>query len=219
MSLEINNKLEFNNEFTSLIENANNIAIIPSKINGKDAFCASCGIYKSLKVLDKNIHFIHTHKVPEGCENLMDNNELISDLFERELHVSIDYSQTSAARVHYSTENYILYLKVKPISKDFDLNNVKAKLTGFNFDLIITVGATALEDLGQVYTELQESFSLTNIINIDNTSLNSKFGKINIVDASKDSICVLAMQKLIQYNYPITNNVAKCFLTGISNTI
>ena len=209
-----NNKETINN-IQSYIDKANSIAIVPSKINGADAYSAGCGLYKSLKILDKKVSFIHTHKVPEGCEHLLTQEELINDIFERELHVSIDYSQTPAARVHYSTENDVLHLKVKPIDKNFDLSRVKATIKGFNFDLVIVIGATELEDLGQIYHELKESFNLSSIINIDHSSLNKHYGKVNLIDNTKDSISTLMLQTISKLNYPLTDNIAKCFLTGL----
>jgi len=210
-------KLNKNLEITSLIEGANHIAIIPSKVAGADAFSAACGIYRSLKSLEKQVSFIHTGKIPDACVDLIAADELTSDVFERELLVSIDYSETPAARVHYSTENDILYLKIKPIDKNFSLSRVKSEIKGFNFDLVITIGAQYLEDLGQVYTELKDSFSSSTILNIDNTSLNSNYGKFNLVDATMDSLSLLVLQKLVEWKYPMPKRTAKSLLTGITS--
>lgn len=204
-------------EILSLIESANHIAVIPSKVAGADAFSASCGLYRSLKSMEKNVSLVYTGKIPDGCTDLISQDELTSDVFERELLVSIDYSETPAARVHYSTENDILYLKVKPIDKNFNLSRVKSEIKGFNFDLVITVGAQQLEDLGQIYTELKDSFSLSSILNIDNTSLNKNFGKLNIVDVAADSLSLLVLQKLVEWKYPLPKRSAKSLLTGITS--
>jgi nanoRNase/pAp phosphatase (c-di-AMP/oligoRNAs hydrolase) len=205
------------NEIKALIANAAHIAIIPSKIAGVDAFSAACGLYRALKGADKQVSFIYTGKVPDGCTALISQDELTSDVFERELVVSIDYSETPAARVHYSTENDILYLKVKPIDKNFNLSRVNAQIKGFNFDLVITVGATSLEDLGQVYTELKDSFSSSSILNIDNTGLNKSYGKINVIDTSIDSLSLLILGKLVEWGYPLSQKAAKSLLTGITS--
>ena len=210
-------QLNKNISITSLLDKANHVAIIPSKIAGVDAFCAACGIYRSLKTLDKEVSFIYTGKIPDACEGLISSDELTSDVFERELVVSIDYSETPAARVHYSTENDILYLKVKPIDKEFNLSRVHSEIKGFNFDLVITIGAQSLEDLGQIYTELGDSLDRSSVLNIDNTELNTKFGKINIVDASVDSLSLLVLKKFIEWKYPVNQRAAKSFLTGITS--
>ena len=201
----------------SLIEGAKKIAIIPSKIADVDAFAAACGIYKSLKSLEKNVSFVYTGKIPEACAELITTAELTSDVFERELLVSIDYSETPAAKVHYSTENDVLYLKVKPIDKNFDLSRVGASIRGFDFDLVITIGAQSLEDLGQIYSELHSEFDKSTIINIDNTELNTKFGKVNVIDSSVDGLSLLVFQKFIEWKYPVNKHIAKAFLTGISH--
>jgi len=204
-------------EVTFLIEKAKKIAIIPSKVAGVDAFASACAVYKSLKALDKNVSFIYTGKIPESCVDLITPAELTSDVFERELLVSIDYSETPAAKVHYSTENDVLYLKVKPIDKNFDLSRVGAEIKGFDFDLVITLGVQSLEDLGQIYSELHTEFDKATIINIDNTELNTKFGKVNVIDNSVDGLSLLVFQKFIEWKYPVNKQIAKAFLTGISH--
>lgn len=204
-------------EIISAITGANHIAIIPSKVAGADAFSAACGLFRSLKAMEKNVSFVYTGKIPESCSDLISPDELTSDVFERELLVSIDYSETPAARVHYSTENDILYLKVKPIDKNFNLGRVKSEIKGFNFDLVITIGAQQMEDLGQIYSELKDSFSVSSILNIDNTSLNKSYGKLNVIDASIDSLSLLVLQKLVEWSFPLPKRTAKSLLTGITS--
>jgi nanoRNase/pAp phosphatase (c-di-AMP/oligoRNAs hydrolase) len=206
------------NSVVELIKNAKRIAIMPSKIAGEDAFCAGVGLYNMLKDQDKRASFVYTGKIPEGCEDLINENEVTSDVFERELMVSIDYSDTPAARVHYSTENDILYLNVKPIDKNFDLDRVTSAIKGFEFDVIITLGAQDLEDFGQTYSELELEFTRANIINIDNTEKNSRYGLEDVLDASVDTLSLLVLQKASQWDLTVTKKAGKALLTGISNS-
>src|SRR4030042_4107913 len=131
--------------------------------------------------------------------------------------ISIDYSDTPAAKVHYSTENDILYLKIKPVNKDFDLNRVKTTIKGSDFDLIIVIGAQNLKDLGQVYTELIDNFNTAKILNIDASDLNSKFGLENVVDSTVESLSLLVLQQVAFLSFPIGNRSGKAFLTGITH--
>lgn len=204
-------------KFVNLVSNAKKIAIVPSKTAGIDAFSAACGLFKTLKSMEKGVYFIYTSKIPEGCNDLISSEELTSDVFERELLVSIDYSETPAAKVHYSTENDVLYLKVKPIDKNFNLSRVSAEIKGFDFDLVITVGATSLQDLGQIYNELQSDFDRATIVNIDNTELNTKYGSLNIIDSSVEGLSLLMLKKFTEWGFNVSKQVAKAFLTGISH--
>lgn len=213
------NETKVNNDVSvkETINSAKKIAIIPSMIAGVDAFSAACGMYKSLKEIDKDVSFVYTAKIPDECMELISSEEITSDVFERELLVSIDYSETPAARVHYSTEGDVLHLKVKPIDKNFDLSRVTSTIRGFNFDLVITIGAQSLEDLGQIYSELETEFSNSKVINIDNTELNTYYGKLNVIDATVDGLSLLALQKFVEWKYPVSKKAATAFLTGITH--
>ncbi len=206
-----------NNNLISIFAQANKIAIIPSEIAGTDAFCAAVGLYYVLKDQEKNASLIYTGKIPEGCNTLIKEGDLTSNISERELMISIDYSDTPAAKVHYSTENDILYLKIKPVNKDFDLNRVKTTIKGSDFDLIIVIGAQNLKDLGQVYTELIDNFNTAKILNIDASDLNSKFGLENVVDSTVESLSLLVLQQVAFLSFPIGKRSGKAFLTGITH--
>ncbi len=199
-----------------LIGNAKTIGIFPSKVGGADAFAAGVGLYYALKDMDKQVALIYPGNHPEGAENLIKPEDVVSNIGERELVIAIDYTGTSASKVHYSTENDILYLSVSPITKDFDLNRVKAKIKGFNYDLIITIGAQVPEDLGSTYTELRDEFSTSKVINIDNTDRNQRFALINVVDSSQDSLSLLALNKTFDWKLKVNPRTAKAFLTGIT---
>jgi len=200
-----------------IVNSSNKIAVIPSKTAGLDAFAAGVGLYKMLKKMEKNVSFVYTGSIPKGCEDLLPNEEISSDIFERELMVSINYSNTPAAKVHYSTENDVLYLKVKPIDKEFNLNRVKSQIRGFDFDLVFTVGAQEMRDFGQTYRELKEEFDSAKIINVDNTDKNARFGFINAVDPYASSLSLLMLRKSVEWKLNLGADAAKSFLLGISN--
>lgn len=200
-----------------LIEKAQKIAIVPSKVSGPDAFCAGVGLYHMLKEKEKNVSLIYTGKIPEGFENLIKEEEITSDIFERNLVVSIDYSQTPAAKVHYSTENDVLSLKIGPVDKNFRFDRVRSEIKGFEFDLVFTIGASELEDFGQVYHELESEFQRAKIVNIDNTDYNSRFGSVSILDTLSDSLSLLVLQESVLWGLKVGKKAGKALLAGITH--
>jgi len=200
-----------------LIEKAQKIAIVPSKVSGPDAFCAGVGLYYMLKEKEKNVSLVYTGRVPEGFEDLIKEEEITSDIFERNLVVSIDYSQTPAAKVHYSTENDVLSLKIGPVDKNFRLDRVRSEIKGFEFDLVFTIGASELEDFGQVYHELESEFQRAKIVNIDNTDYNSRFGSVSILDTLSDSLSLLVLQESVLWGLKVGKKAGKALLAGITH--
>ena len=177
------------NKVAVLIEEAKNIAIIPSKVAGPDAFCAGAALYHMLRGLDKNVSFLYAGKHPEKNHNIISSDDITTDVGKRSLMVSIDYSGTKASKVRYSTEDDTLYLKISPISPDFNKEaKIKSRITGFDFDVIFVVGAQRVYDLGKTYDDLDTLSKVSKIVNIDNTERNERFGFVNVIDNSVNSI-------------------------------
>jgi len=205
------------NKIRELIKQAKSIGIIPNKVAGADAFSAGVGLYKMLKERGKNVSFIYPGSKPEGAEDLIDDNEITKDIGTRKLMVSIDYSDTDASKVYYYTENDTLHFTISPVKKDFDLTKIKSQIKGYDFDLIISVGAQVLEDFGSVSHELKDNFNSTDIINIDNTNMNKRFGTVNLVDNTKDSLSLLVLNNAPFWGLNISSKTAKALLTGVSH--
>lgn len=213
----MNIELEKTTQVSDLIKKAKNVAVVPSKVGGVDAFSGGLGIYFMLKGLGKSVSLVYQGKKPEEFDDLISDKEITTNVSERELIISVDYSDTEASKVHYSTENDILYLSFSPVKKNFDLEKVRAKIKGYDFDLIITIGAQDPSDLGQVFSELEGEFGNSTIINIDNTPGNQKFGKLNIVDVSESSLSLLVLNSSLKWGLKLDSNSAKALLKGIVN--
>lgn len=204
------------NKTASVIEEAKSIAVMPSKVAGLDAFCAGVAIYRMLKSKEKEVVFIYPGKVPEGGENLIPDNEITGDVSKRNLVVSIDYSGTGASKVNYSTENGVLYVNIGPVSSDYNQEGkIHSRITGYSFDAIVTVGAQNLYDLGQSYRNLDASSRVSKIINLDITDRNSRFGLIDIIEPSVNTLSLLVFQKASVWNLTPDAKAAEAILTGI----
>lgn len=200
-----------------LINNAQTIAIVPSKVAGPNAFSAAVGLFYMLQDSGKKVKFIHQGKIPDECVNLISKEEIDSTVSDRELEVAIDYSTTPAAKAHWSHENEILFITLSPVPKNFDIEHlVRARITGFDFDVAIVVGAQVLEDLGQTYNELRDEFKRAKIINIDNTNRNQKFGTVNIVDADSDDLSSVVFKQAAEWKMVPGKKSAKALLTGMT---
>ena len=206
----------FNSEqVAQLIAQAGKIAVVPAKVAGTDAFCAAAGLYTMLKDSGKETSLIYTGKVPDNAVNLVKPDEISSNISQRELVVRIDYSGTPAARAHYSTEDDIFVLRLSPVPREFDLDNVRIKVTGFDFDLMIVVGAQSLEDLGGVFKDLRQEFDRSRILNLDNVERNERFGVANVVDTRAESLSMLIYENAFAWGLKPNSKSAKALLTGM----
>jgi len=198
------------------LDESTKIAIVPSKVAGIDALAAALGLYLALKQKDKKVSLVYPGIIPDDFAEYIRKEEVISDPSLRDLVVAIDYSQTPASKVSYSTANDVLYLRISPINSDFDSRRVTGSVEGFNFDLVITIGAQVPEDFGQTLTHLEDEFRNSLIINLDNTDRNQRWGNINIVDVSAHCLSLLALNNIVKWGLNIDSKAAKVLLKGIS---
>jgi len=211
----MNSEFDKTNQILRLIEEAGNIAILPSKTAGIDSFSSAVGLYYMLKEEGKNVSIIYQGAIPEDFGNV-DDVEISNSSSSRELLVSVDYSGTSASKVNYSTENDVLHFSISPIDRDFDLSRVKSEIKGFDYDLIITLGAPSRNDLGKLLEDVGGGFGGVDILNIDNSERNQRFGNINVVDPSFDSISLLVLNHALKWNLVVSSRAAEALLKGIS---
>lgn len=201
----------------NLINEAKSVAIVPSIIAGTDSFSAAAGLYYMLTDLKKDVYFINPTDIPDDAKNLMDEDRIIKNINERELMVEIDYSKTPAGAAHYATENDVLHIKIGPVSKDFDTEQkVKAKLVGYDFDLVVVLGAQELSDLGSIYDYLRDTAQDAKVLNIDNTERNEKFGNVNLIDTLAKSLSQQVFKLANLWDIVPNEKSAKALLTGMT---
>jgi nanoRNase/pAp phosphatase (c-di-AMP/oligoRNAs hydrolase) len=208
-----------NGSMEQLIQSSSNIAVIPSQAGEVDAFAAALGLYLSLKERGKKVSLILTGKTPEGFEDLILAEDMVTNLSLRDLVVEINYSDSAAEKVNYSTQDGTLVLDISPVDRNFDLSNVKASLKGMEFDLIFVIGVQYKEQLGTSYLDLQEEFKKSKVVNVDISGRNTRFGDLNIVDSTIGNLSQLVMNILAREGLVITREPAKALLKGISRSL
>lgn len=97
----------------------------------------------------------------------------------------------------------------------FEPTNVSYGHETSGFDLIITVDADSLDELGQIYTKNASLFSKSTVVNIDNDPSNSQFGNINIVDPQASSLSEMIVQISKQLGAEMDSDIASNLVAGI----
>lgn len=203
-------------QMRKLIKEAENIAVIPSKISGADAFTAGVGLYYMLKDLEKPVSLIYSGKFPDEAKDIIPKDEVFSEVSHRELVIEVDYAGTNADKVHYKTENNVLQFRLGPVPKDFDRSKITSQIKSFDFDLIFVLGVQHLRDLGGIYEQMKEEFDSAKVVNIDNTKRNTRFGIMNVIEPEVDTLSLLIFNKAGDWNLSPTTKAAKALLTGMT---
>jgi nanoRNase/pAp phosphatase (c-di-AMP/oligoRNAs hydrolase) len=93
----------------------------------------------------------------------------------------------------------------------FEPTNVSHYHEGSNFDLVFSVGAASKEELGSLYNQ----FGKASVVNIDNSSSNSQFGNINIVDSNAAAVSEVVAHLMPSITLTLDPDSASNILAGI----
>jgi len=82
-------------------------------------------------------------------------------------------------------------------------------------DVIVALDASDPSRLGSLYTQNRSKFESAQIINIDHHPSNTRFGHVNLVDATSPAVCQQIAELMETEDLPINVEVATCLLVGI----
>ncbi len=166
-------------EIKKLISEAKNICVIPSPSNEPESLTVALALFYILKDAGKNVNLIMDH-LPETLAFLTPSLDFITQ--PKNFVISIPKNIAEVSQVYYekNEENLKIHLTIEKgaIKKD----NISFYFSDAKPDLTITLG---IMDFKKELENKLDSFGFlldSPIINIDNHSANTRFGKINIVE-------------------------------------
>lgn len=184
-----------------------------------DKVAAALGLYLSLVKINKAVSIASPTEITVKFSPLVGVNK-IKNRFEgakNNLIVSFDYVEEAIEKVSYNIENgkFNLVIKPKPGRPPLDSKRVQYSYSGGQADLIFTIGADSLEDLGDLFKDNKEAFKKSKIINIDSNPRNQQYGQINLVDPAVASISEQVVELIGQLRLPTDGDISSNLLFGI----
>ncbi len=210
------------NDFAKLGElfsKSENTLIILSQRPSVDIAAAALALYLSFRNTEKKkqVSVACSEPIRVGLNRLVAVDKITNKVGSKNLVISFDYVEDSIEKVSYHINNGKFNLVIRPKGNFSPLNpeEISYSYTGAASDLVITVGAQRLEDLGRIYEEEKQLFSEQETVNFDIDSRNSLFGKTNFVDFRSSSYCELAGLMIRGLGLPTDADVATNLLAGI----
>ena len=140
----------------------------------------------------------------------------ISSLVKNKLVITVNTEIVKLGEISYETTSDKAVIYLTPKTGDFTEADVSITKKSEKFDLIIAIGATTLEDLGDLYANNAELFYDTPVINIDVAATNEYFGALNLVDVTAISISEVVFNLLEKIDATqISEHAATALLAGI----
>ena len=199
------------------ITKSETILLCVSKNPNGDALGAALGFYLALKKLGKKTDIVSPTAVLEKYSFLPSSN-LITHKLEgaRDYIFTVNIEKDKLQQLRYEVQDNKLKIFITAKSGDLDEKNAALESSKFKYDLIIILGTSDLEDLGNVYDDNPELFYEAPVINIDNNPSNEYFGKINLVDVTISSTSEIVHNLISDLNEKLFDEqIATNLLTGI----
>lgn len=137
-------------------------------------------------------------------------NKELSNLSK--FRIILDISKTKVKQLSYDLKDNQLEINIVPDNGSFSSEDVKTEKGNYKYDLVICLGASSLEALGNVFNEHRHFFHQTPIINLDKSVLNENYGQLNIIEASATSLAEISYQVLQKY---LDQEMATVLLAGM----
>ena len=199
------------------IKKAGKILIALPEALSADSLASGLALRAFLSKQQKDVILGSSGQVPDNMKFLPGSNDVRSSIAAgKSLVVTLDTSIKKLDEISYETKDEKVEIFLKPKDGEFTAEDISFSRDKFPLDLVITLEAKSLEDLGKLYEQNTDLFFETPKINIDNQSGNEYFGAINLVDVTATSAAEILTGLFGQYEQQlIDEDVATCLLAGI----
>lgn len=206
-------------QFKKFLENSKEVLILLPENPSLDAISSSLALYCFLE--KKNI--LSTIASPDGLPQKFsflpypDSKNIVREISgARDFVLSFDTSRNKIIRIREERSNSHFNLYVTPEKGSVDPRDFSFILAKYKYDLVIVIGCSDLEKLGNIYAKNADLFFEIPIVNIDYRSDNDNFGQINLVDVTASSSSEILL-RFLESTDPnsIDKNIANCLLAGL----
>lgn len=212
-------------ELRNLLTSAQNILLaLPSAVE-IDHLASALALALSLKQNNKNVTVATLAEIKVSYSHLYGIGEVKNDLpassNKGDLIITLggvaspDGKITSVEKLDYFTigSDWNLVFRTKP-GQNFEPAFINPHRENKNFDLIFTLGLQNLGNLGALYTNRQNVFANSPLINITNETAET-FAKVNWQENQTSSLSEMVAQLIKILNLPIERDLASNILSGI----
>jgi hypothetical protein len=170
-----------------------------------------------LEAIGKAVTLASAGAVPERV-HFLPGSETIGLLRQStsDLVITVDTSRAVVGEMNYEVFPGKTVIYVRGVDGGFSVSDVQVASGELPFDLIVTLGAETLEQLGTLFTNHAELFYAVPKINIDVSPYNEGYGVLNLVHFVSSSLAELCYRVLRSLGEQATlPGAATALLAGI----
>ena len=209
--------LSLPDQLKNQIEAAETILILTAEKPPRDAIAAAWALSHILESIGKN-PVVLSKKNGSALSSFLKKPKNMEGEIRGARDFVLSFDTTRNKIIDFRTENKLdkFEIYITPEREAIDPRDFSFAPAKFKYDLIVVLGCSDLERIGEIKEKNSDLFFEVPILNIDNSSTNENFGQVNLVDimASSLSEILAGLFKKI-WGEQITPDAARCLLTGL----
>lgn len=183
-----------------------------------DAVATSLALFLLLKKMGKKPELVAAPSIKKNVWLFLPFNQEIKYSLDnlRQFIISLKTNGAKINKIKYLSDESQLNFIISSDNGQFRNEDLSLSEGSFKHDLIISIGATEPESLGQIYDNNIEFFYKTILINIDHQAENEDYGQINLTDMTSTSTAEIVFNLFKDGHLELFDeDIATCLLAGI----
>lgn len=174
-------------EFKTQIDSASRILVILPYILNSDSIATAGLLYRLLKNKHgKDVDIAYSGKVPERFADLLkkseiDHDKILSEIKPVSYVIKVDDAK-EAINVEWKKVGEEIDVILTPQTQEIDFSKVRFAKEGGIYDLIITINAQKLDDLGKIYSDQKKILEKFQIISINKFESTDSYATVNLAN-------------------------------------
>lgn len=208
----------------NILPQAKSVLIALPVSSNIDKLASGLALYLSLKSIGKEVSVVCDDTILVGQSHLYAIDKVQKTLPQTgsgDFIITLEGVAANGIVPSLEKEDYFvngnnldLVFKVLP-GQTFQPSKITPHYQNGSFDVIITIGATSLNNLGSIYAANTQVFSSGHLVNIDNQQVNTNFGATNVVEPNASSLSEMISLVMFNLGLPLIEDISTNLLTGI----
>lgn len=202
---------------TEQLRKANKVLIALPEVLTIDMVASAVALRAGLGAMGKMVTLASVGAVPERTQ-FLSGSETVQPLRQStsDLVITVDTSRATVGEMTYEVFPGKTVIYVRGTEGGFSTSDVIVASGELPFDLILTLGAETLEQLGSLFTSHAELFYAVPKVNIDVSPYNEGYGALNLVNFVSSSLAEVCYRVLRSLGEQTTiPGAATALLAGI----
>lgn len=204
-------------QIVAKISSAQSPLIVVSADNA-DSLAAGLALKTFLNKLDKPAAIFSAAPPASKFGFLPGSEQVVSELdLTKNLVLEVSIKRTAVAELSYKKADDKLSIFLKPATGgELTPADVSFGKASFSYDLVILIGISSLEHLGEFYSKNTALFFETPMVNLDFRASNENYGQLNLVQLSATSCAEIVFDLITELESSLIDQmIATQLLAGI----